>query len=135
MVDDNIEFLGKGWGFPPSFTKGGRHLEFVYGEKTVEQSLWILLRTLKGERLLEQQYGCDLNAHIFAEKSRDMIAQLKHKVTQAIINFETRIKINEIDVTEDARQQDVILLKIDYTIKTTNSRFNMVYPFYLNEAM
>jgi len=132
MADQS--FLGTGWNFPPTFTRGGADVEVVSGAEDIHQSLQILLSTQLGERPMLEDFGCDLNSVLFAEVNQSLINTLTSMVTNAILYYEPRIKMEKLDVSESETQQGLVLISIEYTIRSTNSRFNMVYPFYINEA-
>ena len=106
----------------------------VSGSKDIEQSLQILLSTRSDERLMQEDFGCNLDEFLFAEISAGLIGRIRNLVEDAILHHEPRIILNTVDVSESPAEAGVLLIHIDYTIRTTNSRFNMVYPFYLNEA-
>lgn len=127
-------FLGVGWSFPPSFAAGGAAVAMVAGAADIEQSLHILLSTSLGERVMQDEFGCDLQSVFFAEMDQDLINALTSLITDAILYHEPRITLEQLDITESAAQQGLLLISIDYTIRNTNSRFNLVYPFYINEA-
>jgi phage baseplate assembly protein W len=128
-------FLGTGWSFPPAFTAGGQDVVMVSGSDDIQQSLGILFATRLGERVLQDTFGCDLQQVLFEDIDQGLINSLTSLITDAILYHEPRIIVNRVDIAESAAQQGVVLISVDYTIKSTNSRFNMVYPFYLNEAM
>jgi phage baseplate assembly protein W len=127
-------FLGSGWRFPPRFTQGGAEVEMVSGVEDIHESLQILLSTRLGERVMQENYGCDLTNVLFEEIDQNLVNTLTQVVSDAILYFEPRIVLNKVDVSDDDANQGLILIRIDYTISSTNSRFNMVYPFYVNEA-
>lgn len=132
---DNADaFLGTGWGFPPSFTKGGGEVEMVSGHEDIHQSLRILLSTTPGERVMLDVFGCDLASVQFEEINQHLVNTVTSQISEAILYFEIRITLNKVDVEESEEEQGLLLIRIDYTVDSTNSRFNMVYPFYLNEA-
>jgi phage baseplate assembly protein W len=107
----------------------------VSGSDDIQQSLGILFATRLGERVLQDTFGCDLQQVLFEDIDQGLINSLTSLITDAILYHEPRIIVNRVDIAESAAQQGVVLISVDYTIKSTNSRFNMVYPFYLNEAM
>ena len=133
MQEDN-SFLGTGWSFPPSFASGGSDVHTVSGVEDIEQSLAILLRTRRGERVMQDEFGCDLSEFLFGEISQGLIGRLRGTIADAILHHEPRIAVNDIDVSESQAEAGLLLISIDYTVRATNSRYNMVYPFYLNEA-
>ena len=128
-------FLGTGWSFPPTFMAGGAEVVMVAGPDDIHQSLEVLLATRLGERVMQDTFGCDLHHVLFEDIDQGLINSLSSLISDAILYHEPRITLNRVDVSESTAQQGLVLIGIDYTIKSTNSRFNMVYPFYLNEAI
>ncbi len=127
-------FLGAGWRFPPAFTRGGAGVELVSGADDIEQSLEILLSTRLGERVMQPEFGCDLQHVMFEEIDQGLLNTLNSLISDAILYHEPRITLDRLDVSESEREPGLLLISLDYTIRSTNSRFNMVYPFYINEA-
>lgn len=133
-MSDGDSFLGTGWSFPPSFASGGADVHTVSGVEDIEQSLAILLATRRGERVMQDEFGCDLGQFLFGEISRGLIGRMREMIAEAILLHEPRISVNRIEVSEGGSRNGLLLIEIDYTVRATNSRFNMVYPFYLDEA-
>ena len=127
-------FLGTGWAFPPTFTAGGSEVDLVSGVEDIYQSLQILLSTRLGERVMQESYGCDLTDLLFEEIDQNMINRLSNLISDAILYHEPRIVLDELDVSPDQNEAGLLLISLKYTVPATNSRFNMVYPFYVNEA-
>ena len=127
-------FLGTGWSFPPAFSKGGADLATVSGEQDIHQSLQILLSTQLGERVMQDEFGCELSGFLFEEIDQALVNGVTSVVADAILYHEPRIKLDNLTLDESKAQQGLLLISIDYTVRSTNSRFNMVYPFYINEA-
>ncbi len=133
MINDN-SFIGRGWSFPPEFTKGGRELLMVSEVEEIKQSLEILFGTILGERIMQEDYGCNLMNYVFEEMSSRVIHRLQHMIKDAVLNHEARIKVNQVEVNIDQGEVGMLLINLDFTIPSSNSRYNLVYPFYLTEA-
>lgn len=131
MSKENLSIIGTGWGFPPAFKAGGRELEMVGGVEDIRQSLSILLSTALKERVMQPEYGCNLDTMLFDSVNEHFKTYLKHLVKSAIIYHEPRIKADKIEVETDEAIEGRVLIIIDYTIRSTNSRLNYVYDFYL----
>jgi phage baseplate assembly protein W len=127
-------FLGRGWAFPPSFGAGGGSVDVVAGAEDIEQSLRIILGTTPGERVMLERFGCDLSRFLFEEIDQRLINKLQRLVRDAILTFEPRIKLDGVEVTQDSATAGLLSIRLTYTIRGTNSRFNMVFPYYLMEA-
>lgn len=106
----------------------------VSGVEDIHQSLQILLSTRLGERVMQDDFGCDLQSILFEEIDQGLVNSITSIITNAILYHEPRISLDNLDVSESGANQGLLLISIEYTIRSTNSRFNMVYPFYINEA-
>ena len=84
---------------------------------------------------MQDDFGGELSEFLFGEVSQGLVGRLRDYIANAILLHEPRISLNGIEVSESGANAGLLLIHIDYTIRATNSRFNMVYPFYLNEAV
>lgn len=130
----NSSFLGTGWSFPPSFSRETGEVELIADAADILQSIEIILATQPGERLMQPDFGCELSQFLFEEIQQGIITSIKGIVSDALLYHEPRIKVNEVEVNVSESEIGLLLILIDYTIRQTNTRSNMVYPFYLNEA-
>ncbi len=134
MQDELTSFLGAGWHFPPTFTANGADVLLVTGVDDIQQSLQILLATAQGERIMQEEFGCDLGGFLFEGVNQGLINSLNGLLEDAILYHEPRITLEDLKITESKEVIGLLLINLVYTVKSTNSRYNMVYPFYLNEA-
>jgi len=130
----NTDFLGIGWSFPPEFDKTEGGVTMTTDVEDINNSLIILLSTRPGERVMFPNYGCDLQEMLFKPLELTLITQMKGIIERAILYHEPRINIIsiEIDTTEELEGQ--VLIHIDYEVRNTNTRSNVVFPFYKGEA-
>jgi phage baseplate assembly protein W len=133
-VADDQQFLGRGWGFPVTFGNQGRAVSVAEAEEDVQQSLEILLSTHVGERVLNPTFGWKRDSLMFEPLSTSFAAYLTQEIETAVLFFEPRITLNTVNFESEPDQEGLVLIRIDYTIKTTNTRTNLVYPFYVTEA-
>jgi len=127
-------FLGSGWSFPPQFSLHNKSISMVKEDQDIQQSLRILFSTLPGERLMQPAYGCSLKTLVFDAISESTVTEIKDAIDRAVLFFETRITLNDIAVNTDDVYDGVVRVTLDYTIRSTNNRSNMVYPFYFREG-
>jgi phage baseplate assembly protein W len=99
-------------------------------EEDIEASLKILLSTGLGERFLQPKYGLDLRDQIFEAMSRTAESYLKERVRNAILIYEPRIELQDLELDLSKVLDGVVALRLDYRVRTTNSRYNLVFPFY-----
>ena len=138
MENSKNSFIGIGWSFPPTFNKATGTVEMVSDEEDIRQSLHILLSTSLGERVMQPDYGCNLNDYIFEGLNSTTIGYIKERVANSILYYEPRIIVERIDVTNAGSVDNLegkFLIELTYSIPGTNSRFNYVYDFYKNEAV
>lgn len=123
-------FLGSGFSFPifPDVTGS---LPFVAGNANVEQSLRILLLTQLGERVMRPEFGTAAPRLVFAPGSLQFLSLLETTVREAVRDFEPRIDLDAVDAEADPDEENRVTVAISYRVRATNSRFNLVFPFYL----
>ena len=127
-------FLGTGWSFPPVFNPVSKDIQRVGEEDDILQSLYILFSTTPGERVLQPTYGCNLKAMVFENITESTETQIRDMIEKAILFFEPRIDLNSVELDASDINDGLLRILIDYTVRATNSRSNMVYPFYLREG-
>lgn len=132
-MSDTKSFLGTGWAFPVQFSKTAQTVLMASDEDDIRQSLQILLSTRVGERLMQPKYGCNVEVLVFETIDETLITYVKDLVFTAIYYFEPRISPDNVTV-QSTDIEGIIEVTIDYTIRSTNSRHNMVFPFYLDEG-
>ncbi len=128
-------YLGKGWGFPPTFGNQGQTVEMLSAFDDVESSLRILIGTATGERVMQPDFGCNMEELIFEPLDATMKTYMKDKVFTAILYHEPRIDLLDVIFHDEQEREGMILIEIIYSVRGTNSRKNIVYPFYKNEAI
>jgi phage baseplate assembly protein W len=135
MTEENYpSFLGQGWNFPPRFDGESKELALVQATADIDQSLYILLHTEPGERVMNPEYGCALRQFLFENMVSSQLTRLQDVVNKAILRFEPRVLAGPVQVNTSRLADGVLLLEVLYTIRTLNSRHNVVFPFYLQEA-
>ncbi|MDI9339683.1 MAG: GPW/gp25 family protein [Sediminibacterium sp.] len=128
------DFLGTGWSFPPRFEKAGSGIVMVSDEEDIRQSLTILFNTSSGERIMRPEYGCNIRSFLFRSIDNSFQNYMKDTIINAILKYESRIIVNDLLIDTSAYTDGIVVLDLTYTIRTTNNRNNMVFPFYLNEG-
>jgi uncharacterized protein len=132
MAGDN-QFLGRGWSFPPVFNKATGEVEMLEGEADIKSSLEIILSTELGERVLRPAFGWKRDKWIFESLTTTAATTIQKEIEMALLFFEPRINLNFVRLIPDENTSGRIEILIDYTIRSTNTRGNLVYPFYLDE--
>lgn len=134
-------FLGRGWSFPPAFNAYDKNVTMSEYEQDIEESLSILLSTSPGERIMQPDFGCGLKRLVFESIDESIKTKIKDLVERAILFFEPRIDVENVRVKDNNNQsnntpvdQGVLFIQIEYRIRQTNSRSNIVYPFYFIEG-
>lgn len=122
-------FLGKGWQFPVALDASGALAVAEY-EESVRQSIWVILGTAKGERIMRPDFGCGIYDMVFGVNSSTAASEAAEEVRDALVSFEPRIDVLGVEVTPGG-DGEVLYVSIDYQIRATNTVFNLVYPFYL----
>jgi phage baseplate assembly protein W len=133
LDDMDRSFLGTGWNFPPTFRREWQGVEMLSDEADVQSSLGIILATVTGERVMVPTFGANLQPHVFDTMNIQTTTYIEKIVTDALVYNEPRIIVDSVTCTQQANE-GTLSISVDYTIIRTNTRYNYVYPFYLNEA-
>ena len=133
-MEDKLTFLGRGWSFPPTFDNELGTVQMLEYEADVASSLEILLGTMRGERLMVPHYGCNLDELIFESLDTRMKTLMIDKIESAVLYHEPRIQLEKVTLDGSRELEGIVLIEIVYRVKTTNSRFNFVYPYYKQEG-
>jgi len=127
------EIIGRGWKFPIKVNaKGG--LAWSEGPDRIRDSIWLILSTSLGERVMRPEFGAGLKDDVFESNSDVVRAEIASTVRKALVTWEPRIELVALSVNPSPDQDSQVLIALDYQIRDTNELYNMVYPFYLQEG-
>jgi phage baseplate assembly protein W len=128
------EFLGRGWRFPVAKDEGAPRFAVAEYEASVDQAIRIVLSTALGERVMRPDFGCAIHELVFAPNSAATQGMAEHYVREALLRWEPRIEVLDVAAVRSDEQDEVLSIGIHYRVRLTDSRFNLVYPFYLDRA-
>jgi phage baseplate assembly protein W len=127
----NSDFLGLGWNFPIDVDKDGQVELTPDGEEGVRQSIWMILGTSRGERVMRPDFGCGIHDLVFGVNNAATANTVAGAVRDALAAWEPRIDVLDVYAVPDPSRPNLLTIEINYQVRSTNSRFNLVYPFYL----
>lgn len=135
-----IPVLGIGWGFPvvsddSSQKRPLARVAVAEYEESVRQSILIILSTAKGERVMRPTFGCGISELVFAVNNTTTQALAKLEVRESLQNWEPRIEVLSVETSTGGDRGERLMISIDYRVRTTDTRFNLVYPFYLDRPL
>jgi phage baseplate assembly protein W len=133
QLKDSNDFLGAGIAFPLGVDSNGL-IVMNSLEDHVRQSILLILQTANGERVMRPEFGAGLNGLAFEPLNQATITLARHQVTEALIRFEPRIAVLNVEVTVDPQRQDRLLINLHYRVRSTDTTFNLVYPFYVERG-
>jgi phage baseplate assembly protein W len=126
-------FLGCGWGFPVRVDDKSGAIRLSQYEQDIQQSIWIILSTAKGERVMRPDFGCGIHDLVFEVINTTTLAEIEDGVRAALARFEARIDVRQVNALTNAGVDGQLRISIDYEVRGTNNQFNFVYPFYIKE--
>ena len=129
----NREMLGSGWKFPLQVTPTGQIARARYEER-IEESIYLILSTAKGERAMLPEFGCGMHELVFAPNNSTTLAVVTHMVREALVAFEPRIDLVDVKAESASDEPNLLLIRVNYRIRETNAMGNLVYPFYITEG-
>ncbi len=127
-------FLGRGWSFPPAFDRSDASVAMVAAEDDIRESLWILLTTIPGERVMLPDYGCGIHEHVFDGIGETLFTYLRTHIEHAVLFYEPRIVLEGVEIAFRDGRDGVLNITLAYSIIQTNTRNNLVIPYSLKEG-
>lgn len=124
------DFLGQGWRFPIQLEGG--HVARSSGDDGVEESIWLILGTAPGERVMRPDFGCGIHDLVFSVGSASTAGRVAQEVRDALQRWEGRIDVLSVQAAPDETVPQMLVVSIDYRVRATNRVGNLVYPFYLD---
>jgi Bacteriophage baseplate protein W len=126
------EFLGQGWRFPIQPDGRGRLL-YSKAEQDIEEAIWIILSVTPGERVMLPDFGCGAQDFVFQNNSEVVRAAIAASVRQALVRWEPRVDLLDVSATAPG-EPNLMLIRVDYRVRSANTVHNLVYPFYISEG-
>ncbi len=133
-MNEDKTFLGIGWQFPPAFPSAQVGVAMTAYEENIHNSIMAIVTTGRGERFIHTLFGCDLTDDIFESLGTTEINRIKNKIKESLLYFEPRIKVEKINLDFSNIQAGRLEILVQYTVIATNTRNNIVFPFYEKEA-
>ncbi|MCB0587779.1 MAG: GPW/gp25 family protein [Phaeodactylibacter sp.] len=129
----DLPFLGKGWSFPPRFNQAKKTIEMLEGKEDIKSSLDILLTTRPGERIMQPDFGCNLEELVFENLDLTLKTYMQDLIETAVLKHEARIDVEAVRIRPIPEEEGWVLIAIDFRIRNSNSRYNYVFPFFKEE--
>lgn len=123
-------FLGTGWRFPILPDEAGR-LGYAVGEQSIEHCLRALLLTAAGERVMRPDFGTRAQESVFAPGSVQNLRDLERSIADAVRTYEPRVDLDSVRAETDPLDESRVTVSVEYRIRRTNTKANLVFPFYL----
>ncbi|HET7924861.1 MAG TPA: GPW/gp25 family protein [Rhodanobacteraceae bacterium] len=127
------DFLGTGLRFPLQASPAGR-IATSSTEQRVEESIYLILGTRLGERVMLPDFGCAIHDLAFEPNNAATRTRAIDAVSRSLVLFEPRIDVLEVTAMSAPDEANLLLVRVDYRLRSNNAIGNVVYPFYLLEA-
>lgn len=131
---ENKRFMGRGFQFPFGVDPATSRIAMSGAEDNIRESIRLILRTNIGERVMLPEFGTSAGDFLFSDSSAERVSSLESSVREALEQWEPRISDVEVSAVDNGGSRNMVELNIRYTVRMTNNRFNMVYPFYMMEG-
>jgi phage baseplate assembly protein W len=125
----STDFIGRGWGFPLRVGPTGG-IGMVEREQEIEEAIRLVLGTAPGERPMRPEFGCGIHDYVFAPSDGETAGHIAREVRAALDRWEPRIETDDVVIAFDAVDAGVLYIDVHYTVRSTNDRRNLVFPFY-----
>ena len=128
------DFLGSGWSFPLRVDPRTGHIAMAEGEESIRQSIGIILRTYRGERVMRSDFGSSTPDYAFAPANYALKESIAYELSRQVVLQEPRVRDVQVTCDEPSGQDGRLILQVSYTVRSTNNRYNHVYPFWMGQG-
>ena len=126
--------LGRGWKFPVQIDPITGRVAMSEAEQDIKESIYIILATALGERLMRPDFGCGIHDLVFSTMNSATLGLFESRVREAIIRWEARVEITNLEVFTKEPSKGKLEINLSCKVRDTNTEFNLVFPFYLTEG-
>lgn len=127
---EDASFIGRGIGWPMGVDHTGA-LRLTNGAQDLDRSIRVVLATAPGERVMRPQFGCRIWEMLFEPVTPGLLGEMAQAVKDALAQWEPRVAVDDVDVVPDGQDHSLVRIAVDYRVRATNDRRNLVYPFYV----
>lgn len=127
---DAADFIGRGFGWPMRVDHTGS-LRLTQGPAGLDDAIRVVLLTAPGERLMRPAFGCRIWDLVFEPVTANLLGLIAEAVRDALAQWEPRIVVEDVRPRQDDANAALVNVEIDYRVRATNDRRNLVYPFYV----
>ncbi|MGE3960553.1 MAG: GPW/gp25 family protein [Dehalococcoidia bacterium] len=129
LADGAPDFIGRGWTFPPRVDDRGR-IALASGTDELEAAMRFILLTALGERVMRPEFGCRAWDYLYEPMNPNTLGLIETAVEDALLRWEPRVTVDRVVASEDATREAIVSVDVQYTVKETNDRRNLVVPYY-----
>jgi len=126
--------LGRGWKFPVQIDSITGRVAMSEAEQDIKESIYIIVATALGERLVRPDFGCGIHELVFSSMNSATLGLFESRVREAIIRWESRVEITNLEVFTKEPAKGKLEINLSCMVRDTNTEFNLVFPFYLTEG-
>jgi phage baseplate assembly protein W len=127
-------FLGRGWKFPVQIDPTTGRVAMSELEQDIKESIYIILATAPGERLMRPEFGCGIHDLVFSPMSSVTLGLFESRVREALTRWEARVEILKLEMSIKDSARGKLEIDLSCLVRDTNTEFNLVFPFYLTEG-
>jgi phage baseplate assembly protein W len=133
-LNEQKDWLGRGWAYPVRFDPMTGDAAVAEYEADIRQSIQIILGTSRGERVMRPDFGCGIHDLVFEIIDVATLTRVEEAVRDAMLKYEARIDVLDVRADPAEAPNGELLINLEYRVRRTNQRGNLVYPFYFREG-
>jgi len=124
------DFVGRTIAFPMAVDHTGA-IALISGPEAIERAMTVVLSTARGERVMRPEFGCAIWELLFDPVNENTLGLMAESVRQALGQWEPRIEVETVLASPHQNDAALVLIEVDFRVRATNDRRNLVYPFYV----
>ena len=126
----SASFVGRGFFWPMQVDHTGA-IRMTDGAADIDAAMRVILSTAPGERVMRAQFGCRIWDLLFEPITANVLGLMAQAVRDALAQWEPRVEVEGVEPVADPRDQALVTITVEYRVKATNDRRNLVFPFYV----
>ena len=128
------EFMGRGLKFPFQIDPKTGKIAMVSEEEDISEAVGIIINTVQGERVMRPEFGSNVMDYIVSAASDSLRQSLAFDLREQLAYLEPRIDEIKVSCRDADKMEGAIIVEVSYRVRSTNNRYNRVYPFYTTEG-
>jgi uncharacterized protein len=117
----------RGWKFPVMIDKSTGRILMSEDEEDVHESIMIIIKTIRGERVMRKGFGSNVNRYVFEHSDSSTLTLIEEEIMRAIVNWEPRVFNVMVRASNDKENPEKIFVWLNYEVRKNDRRYEKTF--------